>query len=76
MPRRLVNCLIGGNGSSLLTRAEEYAVARGCENAWLSTFSFQARPFDERLGYRRFGTLENYPAGHSLFFMTKHLKGL
>ena len=27
----------------------------------------------ERLGYRLFGTLENYPQGHALFFMTKRL---
>ncbi len=40
---------------------------------WLSTFSFQARPFYERLGYALIGMLENYPEGHSLFFMTKRL---
>jgi hypothetical protein len=42
-------------------------------DSWLSTFSFQARPFYERLGYRLFGTLENYPERHSLFFVTKRL---
>jgi hypothetical protein len=47
-----------------------YAISRGCANAWLSTHSFQARPLYERLGYRLFGTLEDYPKGHSLFFMT------
>ena len=40
---------------------------------WLSTFSFQARPFYERLGYGLFGTLESYPDSHSLFFMAKPL---
>jgi hypothetical protein len=25
------------------------------------------------VGYRLFGTLENCPQGHALFFMTKHL---
>ena len=39
----------------------------------LSTFSFQARPFYEQLGYALIGTLEDYPEGHSLFFMTKRL---
>jgi GNAT superfamily N-acetyltransferase len=62
-----------GYGTKLLTRAEQYALESGCTNAWLSTFSFQARPLYERLGYRQFGTLEDYPRGHSLFFMTKRL---
>jgi GNAT superfamily N-acetyltransferase len=62
-----------GYGSRLLARAEQYALEAACTNSWLSTFSFQARPFYERCGYRVFGTLEDYPKGHSLFFMTKHL---
>jgi GNAT superfamily N-acetyltransferase len=62
-----------GHGTKLLARAEEYALDRGCTNAWLSTFSFQARPFYERLGYSLFGALDNFPEGHSLFFMTKRL---
>ena len=62
-----------GYGTKLLSRAEQYALERSCGNAWLSTFSFQARPFYEKLGYQLFGTLENYPKGHSLFFMTKRL---
>jgi GNAT superfamily N-acetyltransferase len=60
-------------GTKLLIQAEQYALDRGCTDAWLSTFSFQARPFYERLGYRLFGALEDYPKAHSLFFMTKHL---
>ena len=62
-----------GYGTKLLAQGEQYALERGCCNAWLSTFSFQARPLYERLGYRVFGTLEEYPKGHSLFFMTKRL---
>ena len=62
-----------GYGTELMSRAEQYAVERGSTDSWLSTFSFQARPFYERLGYRLFGTLENYPNSHSLFFMTKRL---
>jgi GNAT superfamily N-acetyltransferase len=62
-----------GYGTELMRRAEQYAIERGGTAAWLSTFSFQARPFYERLGYALFGTLENYPEGHSLFFMTKRL---
>lgn len=56
-----------GYGTELMKRAEQYAMERGCTDSWLTTFSFQARPFYERLGYRLFGALENYPEGHSLF---------
>jgi GNAT superfamily N-acetyltransferase len=63
----------GGLGTRLMRRAEEEAIKRGCHHAWLDTFSFQARGFYEKLGYRVFGTLENYPVGHSRFFMTKSL---
>jgi GNAT superfamily N-acetyltransferase len=52
-----------GFGKELMTRAESYARERGCTDAWLDTFSFQARPFYEKLGYRVFGTLENHPSG-------------
>ena len=62
-----------GFGRELMKRAELYALERGCTNAFLDTFSFQARPFYEKLGYRVFGTLENHPAGHQRYFMTKQL---
>ena len=62
-----------GFGKELMTRAELYAVERGCTDAFLDTFSFQARPFYEKLGYRVFGTLENHPARHQHYFMTKQL---
>jgi GNAT superfamily N-acetyltransferase len=62
-----------GLGRELMKRAELYALERGCTNAFLDTFSFQARPFYEKLGYRVFGTLENHPAGHQHYFMTKQL---
>lgn len=62
-----------GLGSRLMRRAEDEAIRRGCRHAWLDTFSFQARGFYEKLGYRVFGTLDDYPAGHSRFFMSKSL---
>jgi GNAT superfamily N-acetyltransferase len=34
-----------GFGKELMKRAELYAVERGCTDAFLDTFSFQARPF-------------------------------
>ena len=63
-----------GIGRKLLTGAEAEALRRGCDAVWLDTFSFQARGFYERLGYTVYGTLEDYPAGHSRFFLTKRLR--
>ena len=62
-----------GSGSELMKRAEFYAIERGCTGAYLDTFSFQARPFYEKLGYSVFGTLQNHPAGHQHYFMAKRL---
>jgi GNAT superfamily N-acetyltransferase len=60
-----------GVGSSLLARAEQVARARGCVGIWLDTFSFQARGFYERLGYRLFGTVEHHPRGETRYFLKK-----
>lgn len=60
-----------GYGERILSAAEREAVARGCRHAHLDTFSFQARPFYERLGYELFGELEDYPAGHTRYFLRK-----
>ncbi len=62
-----------GVGTELMRSAEAEAVARGCRHAWLDTFEFQARGFYERLGYRCFGELANFPAGFARYFMTKRL---
>jgi GNAT superfamily N-acetyltransferase len=60
-----------GIGRRIMIDAEEEAIRRGCRGAWLDTYSFQARGFYERLGYAMFGTIENYPPGHSRFFLKK-----
>jgi len=62
-----------GLGTRLLAAAEAEARARGCHAVWLDTFSFQAGPFYEKSGYIVFGTLENYPAEHSRYFVRKSL---
>ena len=63
-----------GWASRLLEAAETYALKRDCNAAHLETFSFQARPLYERLGYEVFGTLEDYPPGHTFYFMRKTLR--
>ncbi len=60
-----------GIGRRLIGEIERVAVERGCAHAHLDTFSYQARPFYERLGYRVFGVLEDYPSGQRRYFMQK-----
>ncbi len=62
-----------GYATKLMTAIEHLAVERGCLNSFLDTFSFQARPLYEKLGYKVFGTLENHPKGHTHYFLKKTL---
>jgi GNAT superfamily N-acetyltransferase len=62
-----------GLGSRLLGAIEGGARERGCTNAHLDTFSYQARPFYERHGYALFATLEDYPPGERRYFLRKAL---
>lgn len=62
-----------GLGRELMLAAEEAARAGECTGIWLDTFSFQARGFYKRLGYTLFGTLTDYPPGHSRHFLCKRL---
>lgn len=62
-----------GLGRRLMRQAEDEAVRRGCRAARVDTFSFQARGFYEKLGYRVYGTLEDCPPGHSRYFLQKTL---
>jgi GNAT superfamily N-acetyltransferase len=61
-----------GLGRSLMRTAEAEAVRRGCAAAHCDTFDFQALPFYEKLGYEVFGQLDDYPRGHTRFFLRKH----
>lgn len=62
-----------GFGAELLKRLEHEAIQMGCKYAHLDTYSFEARPFYERAGYQVFATLNDYPAGHSKYFLKKAL---
>jgi GNAT superfamily N-acetyltransferase len=63
-----------GIGSQLMGRAEAAAREKGCRAAYLDTFTFQAPKFYERLGYREFGRLEDFPPGHSRIWFSKSLR--
>ncbi len=62
-----------GAGSKIIKAAEQQALASGCRFARVDTFSFQARPFYEKLGYQLQMTLHNYPVEHERYFFTKTL---
>lgn len=58
-----------GVGSALMDRIETAAVARGAHAAHLDTYDFQALGFYEKRGYRVFGQLDDYPTGHTRYFL-------
>ena len=62
-----------GFGQRLLETAEAEARKKGIKNVYLDTFSFQAPAFYKKLGYREFGRLKEYPAGHDRVWMAKAL---
>ena len=62
-----------GYGTQLMHLVEAEAIKFGCQNAHVDTYSFEAGPFYERLGYDLFATLEDYPPGYRKYFYKKRL---
>ncbi len=62
-----------GIGSQLMAQAEFFAKEKGFYYMRTETLSFQAKPFYEKLGYRVFGQLEDYPQGHTTYCLVKKL---
>jgi ribosomal protein S18 acetylase RimI-like enzyme len=62
-----------GHASRLMRIAEEEALARGCSQVCVSTFSFQAPDFYRKQGYRVVGVQEGYPPGSCFYWMRKDL---
>lgn len=60
-----------GFGKRLMHLAEQEAKRRGCTEAILDTFSFQAKGFYEKLGYEMFAQVDDYPSGYSFFQLKK-----
>lgn len=52
-----------------MDRIEHAAGARGANAAHLDTYDFQALGFYEKRGYRVFGQLDDYPPGHTRYFL-------
>ena len=62
-----------GWGRKLMQTAETEARKRGVRNVFLDSFTFQAPGFYAKLGYREFGRLRGFPAGHDRIYLTKAL---
>jgi GNAT superfamily N-acetyltransferase len=62
-----------GVGSALVGAAETEARSRGCLGIYVDTFSFQAAPFYEKMGFSTFGVLDDCPPGHRRLFLHKRL---
>lgn len=58
-------------GTKLMEAAEHEAAARGCRAAYVDTFSFLALDFYRKVGYTVFGQLEDFPKGHTRYFLKK-----
>jgi GNAT superfamily N-acetyltransferase len=63
-----------GIGRMLMATAEEEALGRKCDRAFLETFSFQALDFYLKCGYTVFSRLEGMPPGGARFALTKYLR--
>ena len=62
-----------GFGCRLLQAAEAEARQRECHGSWLETLSVGAAQFYEKMGYRRFGVIPDYPPGNPRQFFLKDL---
>ncbi len=63
-----------GLGRELMQRAAKEALAIGCRHALVDTFSFQALPFYQKLGYALKMTLPDFPQpGMQRHYLTRDL---
>ncbi|MFB9887423.1 GNAT family N-acetyltransferase [Balneatrix alpica] len=62
-----------GIAQQLLKELEQQARIAELRYAKVETASFQARGFYEKQGYRVYAELEDYPPGHSYFYLRKNL---
>lgn len=60
-----------GYGARLLATAEAEAARRGARRAHLDTLSFQALPFYLKHGYQVWGQLDDFPPGHTHYYLRK-----
>jgi len=63
-----------GLGTKLLQAAEQEAIARGCQQMILTSYSFQAPGFYQKLGYEVFAVLDEHPRSHRDYYLHKWLR--
>lgn len=63
-----------GLGRAMMMAAEQEAIRRNCAQIVLSTHSFQAPEFYEKLGYEKLAVIPSYPHGHENILYIKHLR--
>ena len=56
-----------------MAQEERFAKEKGFAYIRTETTDFQAKPFYEKLGYRVFGELTDYPKGHTTYCLVKEL---
>lgn len=63
-----------GMGTALLVAAEGHARSKGCEVVFLTTHTFQAPAFYERLGYVQQAVVRDHPVGYANVVFAKRLQ--
>lgn len=63
-----------GLGRKLMQKAENEALKRGCHQAYVDTFGFQAKGFYEKLGYTEYGNLPGYAHKHTRHYLAKLIR--
>jgi GNAT superfamily N-acetyltransferase len=62
-----------GLGSAMLQKIDELARQHGCDDVYLETMSWQARPFYEKNGYTHVATQRDLPVHYHRYVMLHHL---
>ena len=62
-----------GHATRLMAAAESEACERGCDNALVDTYSFQALGFYQKLGYVEFGRLAGFSDAHERHYLHKRI---
>lgn len=62
-----------GWGRKLMQSIEDAARSRDCNHSHLITWDFEAPDFYQRCGYTIVGRLDDYPPGHTRFWLRKEL---
>jgi ribosomal protein S18 acetylase RimI-like enzyme len=63
-----------GYGRDMLASAEKEAIKRGAYAVFLDTMEWQALEFYQKHGYTIYGQLDDFPIGHTRYYLKKMLK--